>query len=247
MNKLDIDEVSEYVNKNITGFHENKLKSLAQLKLNKLITKKNPYLFRAKNITLASELINLFMDALLSSSEEKIFGDFLEELAIFVSEKTYNGWKSASTGIDLEFINQKENIRYIISIKSGPNWGNKSQQDKQEEDFKKAIQVIKQSKQHKNPQSVLGICYGKTRTTYLRNYMKVTGQNFWYFISGNKNLYKDIIKPLGYKAKERNKEFNNKKDQLINVFTQELLSSFCNNGIIDWEKLVEYNSGNLIE
>ena len=76
------------------------------------------------------------MDAFLSASEEKSFGDFLEELAIFISTLSYNGRKSSATGIDLEF--NKKDVHYIISVKSGPNWGNSSQQKRQIDDFNKA-------------------------------------------------------------------------------------------------------------
>lgn len=111
------------------------------------------------------------LDAFLSSSEEKLFGDFLEALAIFVASQTCNGHKSTAPGVDLEFVNKE--VHYIISVKSGPNWGNSSQQNKLEEDLQKAVRRVKQSQLGKNIQPVLGICYGKTRTNYLRGYLKV--------------------------------------------------------------------------
>ncbi len=243
MEILKIDDVNEYVNSNIVKFHENKLKILEKINLKDVLKKKNPYLFKAKNINIASELIINILDAFLSSSEEKIFGDFLEELSIFISSKTCGGIKSSATGIDLEFENNM--IRYLVSIKSGPNWGNSSQQNKQESDFKNAVRVLKQSKSMMNVQPVLGICYGKTRTTFLRGYMKVVGQNFWYLISENENLYTDIIEPLGYEAKKRNDEFNEKKAVLVNKFTDQFLNDFCCDGVIEWKKIVKFNSGNL--
>jgi len=75
--------------------------------------------------------------------------------------------------------------------------------------------------------------------------MKVVGQNFWYLISESKELYKDIIEPLGYKAKEHNESFSEQKGRLINLFTHEFMGEFCNDdGKIDWKKVVEFNSGN---
>lgn len=201
------------------------------------------YLFRTKNITRASDLVDDLMSAFLSSSEEKLFGDFLEGLAIFVAGKAYNGRKSAATGVDLEF--DKDGMRYVISVKSGASWGNSSQQKKLEEDLKTAVRVLKQSNHALNVQPVLGICYGKTKTSYVRNYMKVTGQNFWFLISGGKNVYVDIVEPLGYKAREHTEEFFNKREALINDFTHAMLDRFCVNGVIDWKKVVEFNSGNL--
>jgi hypothetical protein len=239
---LDLIEVCEFVNSNIDDFHKRRINSLEELDLNKLI-RKNPYLFKAKNITTASELITDLLDAFLSSSEEKLFGDFLEELAVFISSKTYSGHKSSASGVDLEFF--KNNIHYIVSIKSGINWGNSSQHRKLQEDLINAVKRIKQSHHAINVQSVLGICYGKTRTNYLHGYLKVVGQNFWYLISDNKELYKEIIEPIGYRAKEHNYSFRKEKSRVVNKFSKLFLNRFCDeNGDIDWYKLVEFNSGN---
>ena len=78
MNPLNLDEVRQYVNDNIDDFHRRRKQILSLLTLSTLL-KKNPYLFHAKNITKASELVEGTMSAFLSSSEEKLFGDFLED------------------------------------------------------------------------------------------------------------------------------------------------------------------------
>lgn len=183
------------------------------------------------------------LEAFLSSSEEKLFGDFLEGLALFVAEMTCGGHKSTAPGVDLEFFNH--GIHYVVSIKSGPNWGNSSQQNKLEQDLKNAVKRLKQSKRGANVQPVLGICYGKTRTNYLRGYLKIVGQNFWYLISENKCLYTDIIEPVGYRAKEHNENFYLERSKVINRFTKQFVDSFCDqDGALDWARLVQFNSGN---
>lgn len=242
MNPLNLDDVCEYVNRTIGDFHAKKARSLGELRLDKLLAK-NPYLFRAKNIATANELIMGLLDAFLSSSEEKLFGDFMEDLAVFVAEKTSGGHKSSAPGVDLEFMNQ--GVHYVISIKSGPSWGNSSQQKKLEQDLRDAATRLKQSKRTANVQPVLGICYGRTRTAYLRGYLKVVGQNFWCLISENEALYTDIIEPLGYRAKEHNDAFLQERSRVINRLTKEFIDRFCSqDGSIDWVKLVEFNSGN---
>lgn len=242
MNSLDLNEVRTYVNENIVEFHQRRIRSLEGLKLKRLL-KKNPYLFRAKNITTAGKLITGLLDAFLSSSEEKLFGDFLEGLAIFIASKTCNGHKSTAPGVDLEFENR--GVYYIISVKSGPNWGNSSQQGRLADDLQKAAIRVKQSRHRVNVQPVLGICYGKTRTNYLRGYLKVVGQNFWYLISENERLYTDIIEPVGHRAKEHNDTFDNERARVVNRLTREFIDGFCDgSGAIDWVRLVEFNSGN---
>lgn len=242
MKPLSLDEVKDFANQNIGDFHRKRINSLESLKLTKLLTK-NPYLFKAKNIQTAGELMLGLLDAFLSSSEEKLFGDFLENLAIYIASHTCGGHKSTAPGVDLEFENK--GIYYIVSVKSGPNWGNSSQQSKLAEDLQKAVIRVKQSRHGKNVQPVLGICYGKTRTSYLRGYLKVVGQNFWCLISENENLYTDIIEPIGYRAKEHNETFAKEKARVVNRFTKTFIDKFCDDeGSIDWVKLIEFNSGN---
>jgi hypothetical protein len=77
--------------------------------------------------------------------------------------------------------------------------------------------------------------------------LKICGQAFWHFISGNKNLYTDIIEPLGYQARQHNQLYEEELAVLINKFTTEFSKDFCTEGRIDWKKLVQFNSGNLKE
>lgn len=243
MNSLDLDQIREYVNENIVYFHNNRAKSLEDLTLGRLL-RKNPYLFRAKNLTTAGELIQSLLEAFLSSSEEKYFGDFLENLAVFVAGKTCGGHKSTAQGVDLEFIN--DGTHYVVSVKSGPNWGNSSQHKKLAQDLRDAVIRVRQSRVAVKVEPVLGICYGKTRTSYMQaGYLKVVGQNFWYLISQNKNLYTDIVDPIGHRAKEHNDAFEEEKNRIINRFTGQFINKFCDpTGAIDWVKLVKFNSNN---
>ncbi|MEA3408607.1 MAG: PmeII family type II restriction endonuclease [Chloroflexota bacterium] len=246
MNPLDLDRVRQFVNENIVGFHQARIDSLKHLTLDGLLRKKNPYLFKAKNIISAGELMESLLGAYISSSEEKHFGDFLEDLAVFIAGETCGGHKSAAQGVDLEFV--KEDTHYVVSIKSGPSWGNSSQIRKLEQDLQRAVIRIKQSRRAATVRPVLGICYGDTRTNF--NYRfpgcwKVVGQNFWYLISENEDLYTDIIEPIGYRAKQHNETFEQEQGKVVNRFTREFIDRFCEpTGAIDWPRLVEFNSGN---
>lgn len=242
MKSLQLDLVNNFVNENIVDFHTRRIHSLEELRLEKLLTK-NPYLLRAKNVSTASELITSLLEAFLSSSEEKLFGDFLEGLAVFVAQNTCGGYKSSTLGVDLEFENN--GLHYLVSIKSGTNWGNSSQHRRLEQDLQDASKRLKQSRHGSNVQPTLGICYGRTRTSYLRGYLKVVGQNFWYLISEDRELYRELIEPVGYNAREHNESFLQERNHLANRLTKSFLDRFCDErGRIDWPKLVEFNSGN---
>jgi len=241
MNKLSMTSVSQYVEDNIGTFHRKRIASLDTLKLSKVLKRKNPYLFKAKHVLTAEEIVKGLVDAHISSNEETIFGDWLEGLAIFINNKVCGGWKSGIKGIDLEF--DENGSRYIVNIKSGPNWGNSSQISKMVTDFKTAKKTLRTSNSSVNIVAVNGCCYGQDNKPDKGDYFKYCGQKFWEFISNDTNLYTEIIEPLGHKAKERNDEFVLSYSQMINKFTLEFGKEFCDEkGAIDWNKLVMFNS-----
>jgi len=243
MEKVTQKEIVEYVEKNIPAFHQKRLEKLKSLKLTDVLKRKNPYLFKAKNINTANEFIQTILDAFLSSQEEGLFGSFLEELAIFICRHTYGGKKSSTEGLDLEF--EKNKTNYIVAIKSGPNWGNSSQINKMRDNFKKAKKILKTNiSSTRKVVAVNGCCYGKDGSPDKGEYLKLCGQEFWEFISGNRNLYTDIIEPLGHKAKEKNDQFSEEYAKVVNRFSVDFIVMFCDKeGKILWERVVKYNSG----
>lgn len=244
MKKLDPKVVTQYVENNIGTFHQKRIQSLDSLKLIKVLKRKNPYLYKAKYVLTAEQIIKGIVDAHISSNEETIFGDWLEGLAIFINEKVYKGRKSGIQNIDLEF--DKDSVRYIVNIKSGPNWGNSSQIKKMNADFKTAKKILRTSNSNLNVVAVNGCCYGRDNKPDKGDYYKYCGQKFWEFISGEESLYTELIEPLGNKAKERNDDFMKSYSQMINKFTKEFTNSFClESGEIDWNKLVKINSATI--
>ena len=225
MKNLNLNDVLQYVENNIGVFHEKRIQSLDNLRLSKILKRKNPYLYKAKNVLTADEIIRSIVDAHLSSSEEGIFGDWLEGLAIFINEKVYSGWKSGIPGVDLEF--DYEGRRYIVTIKSGPNWGNSSQIKRLKDDFRTAKKTLRTSNSQMNVVAINGCCYGKDRNPDKGDYFKYCGQEFWKFISGEEDLFIEIIEPLGYKAKEKNETFMKSYAQMLNKFTKEFTTNYC--------------------
>jgi hypothetical protein len=58
-----------------TPFYEKRLDFMKTVTLDKILTKKNPYLLKAKNILSPEELIKSVIDAFLISKEKTIFGN----------------------------------------------------------------------------------------------------------------------------------------------------------------------------
>jgi Type II restriction endonuclease EcoO109I len=125
MTPLNLQDVTAFVEQNIGDFHKQRLDKVADIKLKKVLLTKNPYLFRAKHVTNPSEIVQGILSAYISSSEEGIFGNWLERLAIFINDSVYHGRKAAVEGMDLDF--DREDKRYLVNIKSGPNWANGGQ------------------------------------------------------------------------------------------------------------------------
>lgn len=241
MKPLNLADVTEYVEQNIGTFHAKRLENLEALQLTKVIKRKNPYLFKAKGIGTAQDLVKTILDAYLSSQEETIFGEFLEGLAIFICEKVFGGRKSFVEGIDLEF--ERDGILYVVAIKSGPNWGNSSQIARMRQSFRQAQRIYRTN--NSRQQQVLminGCCYGRDSKEDKGDYLKCCGQRFWELISGDDELYVKIIEPLGHRAKERNETFLQLYDQVVNRFVGQFMREFFEGDAIDWEKLVRLNS-----
>ena len=246
MKRVSGREVTAYVRSNIGTFHTKRLESLTRLRLPSLLRRKNPYLFKSKNIAAVADLVKSLLDAHLASQEETLFGNFLEGLAIHVAERVHGGIKSSATGIDLEFV--KGGVRHLISIKSGPNWGNSSQVKKMREDFKRSIGVIRQGDRSISIVAVNGCCYGRDAKPDKGDYIKLCGQDFWALISNDDEFYTRIIKPLGYDAKRWNDEFAAKYSAVINRFSQQFTERFCDaQGSIDWHRLVAFSSAKSIQ
>jgi hypothetical protein len=243
MPSLEYQIIEEFIKNNIIEiFYSKRIANLEKIQLSKILRSKNPYLFKAKNIDTASDLIRSILDAVISSSEETVFGNLLEELAIFVNGLLFNGKKSTAKGIDLEF--EKDNILYLVAIKSGPNWGNSSQVKKMIADFISAKKTLRTSNSNnKQIEFINGCCYGKDNIPEKGEYLKMCGQRFWSLISGDEDFYLKIIKPIDSQTKQKDEIFKEKYAVKLNLLTQELLKDYCVDGKINWDRILEFNSG----
>ena len=228
----------------IAEFHARRYEKLGKIKLTTLLEKKNPYLYKAKNISSGTELVRSLLDAYLISQEETLFGTILENIAIAVTAFVHNGYKSGIEGIDLEF--SKDEIRYIVSIKSGPNWGNSGQQKKMIDHFNAARRILRTSNSNVHVKAINGCCYGRStpKNTYQEkgDYEKLCGQAFWSLISNDETLYIELIEPIGIEARSRNEEFMVKYDNITNLLAKEALNEFClDDGSLNWPAIIEFN------
>jgi hypothetical protein len=214
--------------------------------LKDVLRRKNPYLFKAKNVLSAEMLVRALLDAYLSSQEETLFGNFMEGVAIFVCHQVFGGVRvlpTELTGVDLQF--ERDYRLYIVEIKSGPHWGNSSQINRMKQNFVAAKKLLETRFPDKPIIAVNGCMYGKEANPNRSDgtYLKLCGQEFWSLISDNETLYIDLIEPLGHLAKQKNEAFDQQYASIVNRFTGQFISEFCHDsGMIDWENLVRWSS-----
>ena len=115
---LNYDLLTAYISENVVSkFYEKRIAKLQGLRLQRnILRKKNPYLFKAKNITTSEMFVRSALDAFLSSQEETMFGDLLEGLAIYICGQVYGGRKAQTRdmpSVDLEFT--KNEVSYIVA------------------------------------------------------------------------------------------------------------------------------------
>lgn len=241
----------------LTPFYDARLKKVASLNLSAVLKSKNPYLFKAKNLELAGDFVKSIVDAYLSSQEETLFGNLLETFAIFVSQTVNGGFKSNFRSVDLEF--QRGNIYYIVGIKSGTNWGNADQIAAMKNHFKEAKSKLREQGITDEIVAVNGCMYGVEPhplkdVRRIRGgsavpeepdkvYYKYAGQDFWYFVSGDDDLYRAIIQPIDQEAKKKDAAFKAVYTSKVNAMTEEFILDFmAPDNLIDWVKLIDYVS-----
>lgn len=251
MKKVNYEKVEKFIASDvIEPFYRKRIEKLKNIKMKDVIKRKNPYLFKAKNIQTAGDLVKDILDAFLSSQEETIFGDLLEKLAINVNKSIFNGEKAEEIkfrSIDLIF--KRDNKVFIVGIKSGPNWGNADQVNTMRKNLKEAKGILREAGEKSEIVGVNGCIYGKDNVSLKKHksdseldYLKLCGQKFWELITGDNDFYKKLIQPLDREVKKQDDLFKETYVAKINEMTKDLIELFYTKNNLDWDKIVEYVS-----
>lgn len=233
-------EIQELIAKCLANFYTRRMEKIQEIRLKTILRRKNPYLYKALGTESATEIVERILAAYISSSDETIFGDvFFEPIAKAVS----GGAVSPSEGVDVAI---ETDSKYLaISIKSGPNIFNSSQKQKQHTQFLSLRSRLLKLKKQFDP--VLAYCYGRRHSdpTSKKLYREIAGQEFWEEITGDSEFYKKLITLIEKEVvAQKQQEYKAAWEQAVNKHVREFTSDFCRkNGSIDWEKLVEFNSG----
>lgn len=236
----DEDEVFNAIGRALTEFYTALTQKLDNTKVEKILKRKNPYLYRAKGINNASQLVSGILSAYISSSEETLFGNcFFEPIALAVS----GGQKAVAEGVDITV--DKNNTIYSIAVKSGTSVFNADSKKRQEQNFQSAQKRAQQA--HKAYLPVVGYGYGKKKTKEGKEkfYLELAGKDFWEWLTGDADFYTKIVGFMGARPDDYVKEFEEAYNKAENRMIREFTLKYCReDGSINWDELIKFNSGN---
>lgn len=240
----DEKEVKAAIASALENFYVSLIAKIDAINIKDIMKSKNPYLYRAKSMQTSVEIVESILQAFVSSSEETIFGNcFFEPVAI----AALGGSKSATRGVDIELYDSDSNIKYFIAVKSGTSIFNADSMKKQGENFAEAKRTLKTSGGKTGFEAIVGYAYGTKKESgrgKAKIYEEVAGEEFWEIITGDKNFYTKLISFMGTYPEKYIDDYKNSYTRALNRLVRDFSIIFCNpDGTINWEKLVDYNSG----
>lgn len=233
-------EIIESIAAALDNFYTSLIKKVDGLTIKDVIKSKNPYLFRAKSMNDAAQIVDAILSAFISSSEETVFGNvFFEPIAIAAAQ----GHKALAEGVDIMV--ERDNTIYAIAVKSGPRVFNADSRKKQEQNFMAASKLAQQAKKRFVP--IVGYGYGKKKSSgrgLPKFYVELAGKDFWSELTGDNEFYIKLMRFMDKLPEKYIEDFNFSYQKASNRLIREFTQMFCfEDGSIDWEKLVRFNSG----
>lgn len=222
-NSYNEDAIVEAIATALDNFYTNLIKKVDSLNVKAVMKRKNPYLFRAKAMNGAAQIIDAILAAFVSSSEETIFGNvFFEPIATAAAQ----GQKALAEGVDIMV--ERDNTIYAIAVKSGTSVFNADSRKKQEQNFMAASKLAQQAKKRFVP--IVGYGYGKKKSSNRglpKFYMELAGKDFWTELTGDEEFYIKLIRfmdklPEKY-VEEFDASYQKAANRLVREFTQEFL------------------------
>lgn len=147
----------------------------------------------------------LIYPRILGTSINTSFGSNLQKFCSTVLP----GYGSGISGIDLEFVDQKDKRKKYCQIKAGSQTINKDDVKTIKEHFKTFINIARTNHlKIAYDDLVVGVLYGDPNELSFHyhkiqeNYPVFIGQEFWYRLTGDKDFYFDLVNAFGKVALE---------------------------------------------
>lgn len=137
--------------------------------------------------------------------------------------------------VDVEFADEFR----MYAVKSGTAVFNAASWKKQLDNFSAAR--LRMAKTKKRFDGV--VAYGYGRNPAHSGAREVAGQALWEELSGDPTFYLRIMRAMRSGSQERQTRFQVEYEKAVSRFLRELLANFASeDGALDWEKLLAYNS-----
>lgn len=231
-------ELEDFIREKLASFSSNLFSILKNKKLKSIIKNKNPYITYIDDKLFSQDIVKNLCEIHFHESFETIFGTLFEDMAYFVASNYYEVRKPVKNEykecIDFECIDN--GFTYGIQVKSGPNWANSTAANNLAESFQELESI------NNNYIGINIICYGNIITRKDSKLLKLMGQEAWAFLSkGDYSLYKTIFFILQKLFRELNlsEEIIQIKNKSTNILVQEFEKSYCVDGKIDYNKILE--------
>lgn len=127
------------------------------------------------------------------------------------TNEVLDSYGSTTSGIDIEFIDQIDNLKKYCQLKAGPNTINKDDVESIAGHLQRVINLGRTNNIRLNQdQLIVGVIYG-TPTELNSHYKRIESQynhpihiglDFWHRLTGDKNFYKDLASAIAEVATE---------------------------------------------
>ena len=170
-------ELTSIVSGAVGEFYKSRLNKVKNIKLNKILGRKNPYLYQTYGINDPSKFIKKILLDFITSSDETVFGDQVFEK---IAKEVSGGVVSPSEGVDIAVETADTYTAY--AVKSGPNPFNASAKKRQNDEFNSLRARVQKIKKRFDP--VLAYSSGqisenRKKPTKNKVYREVAGREFW--------------------------------------------------------------------
>ncbi len=197
-------KIVDYFTTNIFNQHNNasldRNSKLNSYKINPIVVKYLSKLLE-NNYTVSGVAKALYLPRVLGTSINTIFGTRIQRM--FVELELAEG--SMIAGMDIEFIDKRDERKKWCQLKSGPNTINSEDVKPLIDKFKRTINLARTNSALKgvnNNDFIVGVLYGQPEelSTHYKKideyHPVIIGKDFWYRLTGFPNFYDKLVKEL---------------------------------------------------
>jgi len=242
------DWIEPVVRRAVSIFYEARMKKIHNIRLGPFLRRTNPYLLRASAMYDGPQLIARALSSHMGLSDASRFGkDFFER----VFEAIPGVRIVATEGVDFE--RDLDETVEGYSLKSGTNQLNSGEMTSVDRKFATWKRVLRTHGVSKRPDAILAYAYGRkidraTQTRTHSHFRYMAGQELWAHVTGERDFYLRLMRLLGDVSKEKRHTLRALWTDTEERLREEFQTRFCyRDGLVDWENLTVFISGNLAE